>query len=53
MAAAGAVALRVAPEVAAAFTPSLLAAVEKAAGRAVELTADAAYQRQDWRIDLY
>ena len=48
----GAGALRVAPEVAAAFTPSLLAAVGKAAGRAVELTADAAYQRRDWRIDL-
>ncbi len=44
--------LGVAPEVAAAFTPGLLAALEKAAGRAVKLAADPAYHRAEWRIDL-
>lgn len=44
--------LRVAPEVAAAFTPALLAALESAAGRTVELVADPAYQRRDWRVDF-
>ena len=44
--------LRVAPEVSAAFTPALLAALETSAGRKVEPVADPTYQRQDWRIDF-
>ena len=48
----GAAVLRVAPEVAQAFTPALVAALKAAAGRIVTPAADTAYQRQEWRIDL-
>ena len=48
----GAAVLRLAPEVAQAFTPALLTALEAAAGRTVTPAADGAYQRQEWRIDL-